>query len=125
MFFGALGWPAALAFSDGKTVAASLDRNGLRPARYKITTDGIFSLGSEVGTCYLPDDKIERRVVSAPGEMIVVDTEKGEVIFNEDIKEQLASQQPYGDWLREHQIPFNEVCRSSTLSFQRIRRMIH
>jgi glutamate synthase (NADPH/NADH) large chain/glutamate synthase (ferredoxin) len=52
--------PAALAFSDGKTVAASLDRNGLRPARYKITTDGIFSLGSEVGTCYLPDDMIEK-----------------------------------------------------------------
>ncbi|MCG8602279.1 MAG: glutamate synthase large subunit [Verrucomicrobiales bacterium] len=101
--------PAALAFSDGMTVAASLDRNGLRPARYKITTDGIFSLGSEVGTCYLPDDMIEKKGRLAPGEMIVVDTVKGEVIFNDDVKEQLAAQQPYGEWLREHQIPFKEV----------------
>ncbi|MEX2581132.1 MAG: glutamate synthase large subunit [Verrucomicrobiales bacterium] len=101
--------PAALAFSDGKTVAASLDRNGLRPARYKITTDGIFSLGSEVGTCFLPDDKIEKKGRLAPGEMIVVDTEKGEVVFNEEIKASLAKQQPYGKWLKEHQIPFSKV----------------
>lgn len=101
--------PAALAFSDGATVAASLDRNGLRPARYKITTDGIFSLGSEVGTCYLPDDMIEKKGRLAPGEMIVVDTEKGEVVFNEEIKQRLASAQPYGEWLREHQTKFGDV----------------
>ena len=101
--------PAALAFSDGKTVAASLDRNGLRPARYKITTDGIFSLGSEVGTCFLPDDKIEKKGRLAPGEMIVVDMEKGEVIFDEEIKEHLAAQQPYGKWLQENQIRFSEL----------------
>ncbi|NRB74015.1 MAG: glutamate synthase large subunit [Verrucomicrobiales bacterium] len=101
--------PAALAFTDGHTVAASLDRNGLRPARYKITTDGIFSLGSEVGTCYLPDDKILKKGRLAPGEMIVVDTKKGEVIFNDDIKAQLASQQPYGEWLRENQTPFSDI----------------
>ena len=101
--------PAALAFSDGRTVAASLDRNGLRPARYKITTDGIFSLASEVGTCFLPDDMIEKKGRLAPGEMIVVDTEKGEVVFNDDIKMRLASQQPYGEWLEEHRIRFREV----------------
>ena len=100
--------PAALAFSDGKTVAASLDRNGLRPARYKITSDGIFSLGSEVGTCYLPDDMIEKKGRLAPGEMIVVDTEAGEVIFDQDIKQRLATQQPYGEWLKENQLPFAE-----------------
>ncbi len=105
--------PAALAFSDGKTVAASLDRNGLRPARYKITTDGIFSLGSEVGNCFLPDDKIEKKGRLAPGEMIVVDTEKGEVIFNDEIKAQLAGQQPYGDWLKENQTQFSEVADSA------------
>jgi len=101
--------PAALAFSDGKTVAAALDRNGLRPSRYKITTDGIFSLGSEVGTCYLPDDKIEAKGRLAPGEMIVVDTEKGEVIFNKDIQQRLATQQPYGQWLEDHRIPFSQL----------------
>ncbi|MAS95947.1 MAG: glutamate synthase large subunit [Verrucomicrobiales bacterium] len=101
--------PAALAFSDGKTVAASLDRNGLRPARYKITTDGIFSLGSEVGTCFLPDTEIEKKGRLAPGEMIVVDTVKGEVVFNEQIKQRLAEQQPYGKWLKEHQVRFSDV----------------
>ena len=101
--------PAALAFSDGRTVAACLDRNGLRPARYKITTDGIFSLGSEVGTCYLPDDKIAKKGRLAPGEMIVIDTVKGEVIFNQEIKEHLAAQQPYGKWLRENQIQLSDI----------------
>ncbi|MDF1825881.1 MAG: glutamate synthase large subunit [Verrucomicrobiales bacterium] len=101
--------PAALAFSDGMTVAASLDRNGLRPARYKITSDGIFALGSEVGTCFLADDMVEKKGRLAPGEMIVVDTVKGEVIFNDDIKAQLASKQPYGDWLDEHQTPFSKI----------------
>lgn len=105
--------PAALAFSDGKTVAASLDRNGLRPARYKITTDGIFSLGSEVGTCYIPDDEIEKKGRLAPGEMIVIDTVKGEVIFNDEIKQSLATQQPYGKWLKEHQTQFKTVVDST------------
>ncbi|MEM9016629.1 MAG: glutamate synthase large subunit, partial [Verrucomicrobiota bacterium] len=85
---------------------------GLRPARYKITTDGIFSLGSEVGTCYLPDDKIEKKGRLAPGEMIVVDTEAGEVVFNEEIKQRLATQQPYGEWLRENQTRFTDVVAS-------------
>ncbi|MEM1441343.1 MAG: glutamate synthase large subunit, partial [Verrucomicrobiota bacterium] len=101
--------PAGLAYTDGLTVAASLDRNGLRPARYKITSDGIFALGSEVGTCYLDDETVEKKGRLAPGEMIVVDTVKGEVIFNDDIKSRLAKQQPYGEWLREHQTPFSEV----------------
>ncbi|MDF1811955.1 MAG: glutamate synthase large subunit [Verrucomicrobiales bacterium] len=101
--------PAALAFSDGKTVAACLDRNGLRPARYKITTDGIFSLGSEVGTCYLPDDKIEKKGRLAPGEMIVVDTETGKVKFNDEIKKELASSKPYGEWLRDNRVEFDSV----------------
>ncbi len=101
--------PAALAYSDGMTVAASLDRNGLRPARYKITSDGIFALGSEVGTCYLADDMVERKGRLAPGEMIVVDTVKGEVVFNTEIKSRLAAQQPYGEWLKEHQTPFSKI----------------
>jgi len=107
--------PAALAFSDGRTVAACLDRNGLRPARYKITTDGIFSLGSEAGTCYLPDDMIEKKGRLGPGEMIVIDTIKGEVIFNERIKEQLAAQQPYGKWLRENQIQLSDIVSAKPL----------
>ena len=101
--------PAALAISDGKTVAACLDRNGLRPARYKITTDGIFSLGSEVGTCELPDDQIKTKGRLAPGEMIVVETGSGKVIFDEEIKRQLAGQRDYGTWLRENRVEFSQI----------------
>ncbi len=100
--------PAALAFSDGKTVAASLDRNGLRPARYKITNDGIFSLGSEVGTCFLDDETVIKKGRLAPGEMIVVETETGEVISNTEIKNRLAAQQPYGKWLEDNRVKMDE-----------------
>jgi len=100
--------PAALAYTDGITVAASLDRNGLRPARYKITTDGIFALGSEVGTCFLDDETVVRKGRLAPGEMIVVDTAAGEVVFDTEIKQRLATQAPYGEWLRENQVRFTD-----------------
>ena len=100
--------PAALAFTDGRTVAASLDRNGLRPARFKITEDGIFSLASEVGTCYLPDSTVVRKGRLGPGQMIVVDTETGEVFGDSDIKGQLASLQPYSQWLSDNRIEFND-----------------
>ncbi|NNE90561.1 MAG: glutamate synthase large subunit [Verrucomicrobiales bacterium] len=100
--------PAAVAFTNGKTVAATLDRNGLRPARYKITNDGIFSLGSEVGTCELPDETVIKKGRLAPGEMIVVEMEAGKVISNTDIKNQLAAQQPYGQWLKDNRIELNK-----------------
>ena len=100
--------PAALAFTDGVTVAASLDRNGLRPARYKITDAGIFSLGSEAGTCYLADETVIEKGRLGPGQMIVVDTEAGEVIRDPEIKKRLADQNPYGQWLEENRIRFND-----------------
>ncbi|MBL9153923.1 MAG: glutamate synthase large subunit [Verrucomicrobiales bacterium] len=100
--------PAALAFTDGKTVAACLDRNGLRPARYKVTDDGIFSLGSEVGTCHLPDETVVEKGRLGPGEMIVVDTDRGELLRDREIKQRLADQQPYGQWLAENRISFND-----------------
>ena len=96
--------PAALVFTDGRTVAASLDRNGLRPARFKLTEDGIFSLGSEVGTTELDDAKVIRKGRLAPGEMISVDTESGTVSENKAIKERLASRRPYGDWLKQNRV---------------------
>ncbi|MEM9481906.1 MAG: glutamate synthase large subunit, partial [Verrucomicrobiota bacterium] len=100
--------PAAVAFTDGKKVAACLDRNGLRPLRYKITTDGIFTAGSEVGLVDLPDDTVIKKGRLGPGQMICIDTEKGEVIRNRDIRKRLASEHPYGDWLAEHLIQFND-----------------
>ena len=91
--------PAALVFTDGKKVAASLDRNGLRPARYKLTSDGILTVGSEVGVIDLDDSKIKEKGRLAPGEMICLDTETGEVLHNNEIKQRLAAQQPYAEWL--------------------------
>ncbi len=92
--------PASLAFSDGLTVAASLDRNGLRPMRFKLTEDGIFSVGSEVGVIELDDAKVIRKGRLAPGEMVSVNTVGGKVTFNDEIKETLAARQPYGEWLK-------------------------
>jgi glutamate synthase domain-containing protein 2/glutamate synthase domain-containing protein 1/glutamate synthase domain-containing protein 3 len=92
--------PAALVFTDGRSVAASLDRNGLRPSRWKLTEDGIFALGSEVGIIHLPDSKVIRKGRLAPGEILEVDTLKGRVRFNDEIKAELAARRPYGEWLK-------------------------
>ncbi|MEM9446530.1 MAG: glutamate synthase large subunit [Verrucomicrobiota bacterium] len=91
--------PAALAVTDGRYVAATLDRNGLRPARYKITQDGMFLLGSEVGVGEMPNEIIIEKGRLAPGEMIAVDTKEGKLLYNNDIKKLLASETPYGEWL--------------------------
>ncbi len=98
--------PAALVFTDGKSVCASLDRNGLRPARFKLTTDGIFTVGSEVGLCELPDDTIVQKGRLAPGEMLSVDTLAGKVRYNTELKKDLASKQPYQKWLKENRVEF-------------------
>ncbi len=92
--------PAALVFSDGRTIAASLDRNGLRPSRFKLTDDGIFALGSEVGIIYIDPAKVVKKGRLAPGEMLAIDVVKGTISFNDEIKAGLAARQPYGEWLQ-------------------------
>jgi glutamate synthase domain-containing protein 2/glutamate synthase domain-containing protein 1/glutamate synthase domain-containing protein 3 len=94
--------PAALVFSDGRTVGAALDRNGLRPARYKITDDGFFSLCSEVGVLQIDDGKVIEKGRLGPGEMIAIDTVTGKLLKNDEIKAACASRQPYGQWLRDN-----------------------
>ncbi|MGV3534016.1 MAG: glutamate synthase large subunit, partial [Chthoniobacteraceae bacterium] len=105
--------PAALVFTDGITVAASLDRNGLRPARYKLTDDGIFSLGSEVGTIEFDDAHVVEKGRLGPGEMIAIDTAKGLLMRDEEIKRDLAKQRPYTEWLKTHLVRLNEVAKSN------------
>src|SRR5581483_8655545 len=92
--------PAALAFSDGVLVGATLDRNGLRPARYTVTTDGLCIMASEVGVVDLPAEAIVEKGRLGPGQMIAVDTEQGQLLRNDEIKRRVAAQQPYGEWLR-------------------------
>jgi len=101
--------PAALCFTDGLTVGACLDRNGLRPSRYKLTDDGIFSIGSEVGTIPFDDAHIVEKGRLAPGEMIAVDTVAGKLLRDDEIKSALAARRPYGAWLKDNLIRLGEL----------------
>ncbi|MDQ3703361.1 MAG: glutamate synthase subunit alpha, partial [Chloroflexota bacterium] len=92
--------PAALAFSDGRFVSAALDRNGLRPARYKVTRDGLVVMASEVGVVEIDDADVVEKGRLGPGEMIAVDTETGRLLYNAEIKREVAARRPYGEWLK-------------------------
>ncbi|WP_425590764.1 glutamate synthase large subunit [Cyanobacterium sp. DS4] len=96
--------PALLAFSEGKTVGACLDRNGLRPARYAITKDGYVVVGSETGVVDLDESEIIEKGKLGPGQMIVVDLEHNKILKNWEIKQEIASQKPYGQWLKEYRL---------------------
>ncbi|GAB4151426.1 MAG: glutamate synthase-related protein [Cyanobacteria bacterium J069] len=94
--------PALLVFSDGKKVGASLDRNGLRPARYAITRDGYIVVASEAGVVDLPEAEIVEKGRLGPGQAIAVDLQSQEIIKNWDIKQRVAKAQPYGEWLKQN-----------------------
>ena len=94
--------PALLVFSDGKTVGATLDRNGLRPARYTITKEGYVVVGSETGVVDLPDDEVVEKGRLGPGQTIVVDLQTKEILCNWDVKQRVAKANPYGEWVKEH-----------------------
>ena len=101
--------PAALAFTDGRYAAACLDRNGLRPARYKLNSEGIFHLGSEVGLIPMDDAKVIQKGRLAPGEMIAVDTVGQKVLYDRDIKQELASRHPFRKWINEKLIRLSSL----------------
>ena len=94
--------PALLVFSDGKQVGATLDRNGLRPARYCITKDGMVIVASEAGVVDIPETDIIEKGRLGPGQMIAVDLESHEILKNWQIKQRIAKQHPYGEWLQEN-----------------------
>ena len=91
--------PAAILFSDGDCVGAVLDRNGLRPSRYYITSDGRLILSSEVGVLDLPAEQVVQKSRLEPGKMLLVDTLAGRVVGDAELKEKYAARQPYGEWL--------------------------
>lgn len=101
--------PASILFSDGDIMGAVLDRNGLRPSRYYITSDDQLILSSEVGVLDIPADKIVKKDRLRPGKMLLVDTVKGIVVDDEDLKESYASKQPYGEWLDSNLINLKEL----------------
>ncbi|MBD2202943.1 glutamate synthase large subunit [Calothrix sp. FACHB-1219] len=94
--------PALLVFSDGQKVGATLDRNGLRPARYVITKDDYIVVASEAGVVDLPEANIVEKGRLGPGQMIAVDLTTNEVLKNWEIKQRIAKQHPYGEWLQQH-----------------------
>jgi glutamate synthase (ferredoxin) len=94
--------PALLVFSDGKKVGATLDRNGLRPARYVITRDGYMVVSSEAGVVDLPIADIIEKGRLGPGQMIAFDLESHQLLKNWDLKQQIANSHPYGEWLRQY-----------------------
>ncbi|MCO6449359.1 MAG: glutamate synthase large subunit [Caldilineales bacterium] len=91
--------PAALVFTDGQVAGASLDRNGLRPTRYQRTKDGLLICGSETGIIPLPANQIIRRGKLGPGQMLLVDTQRGRLLLNDEIKGEVCQRQEYGSWL--------------------------
>jgi glutamate synthase (NADPH/NADH) large chain len=101
--------PAAVAFSDGRQIGATLDRNGLRPARYLITEDDTVVMASEMGVLDIPEEKIVKKWRLQPGKMFLIDLEQGRIIDDEELKEQLASAKPYQQWLDKTQIKLEDV----------------
>ena len=101
--------PAAIAFTDGRQIGATLDRNGLRPARFCVTDDDRVIMASESGALPLAEKNIIRKWRLQPGRMLLIDLEEGRIVEDEEIKSRLAAEQPYGDWLRETQFKLEEL----------------
>ena len=121
--------PASIAFTDGRKIGAHLDRNGLRPARYVLTEDGILVLGSEVGMVDLSGRRVLKKGRLGPGDTLVVDLSTGEVKETDQILKELSSQKPYGDWLRKHLLRLSEIIKDYTLpeygeDQERIRKLV-
>src|SRR5580700_1067927 len=101
--------PAAVAFTDGKWIGATLDRNGLRPARYLVTNDNQLILASETGVLPIAPENVRYKGRLQPGKMLLVDLERGRIVPDEEIKHELASRQPYGEWLKKNQITLDAL----------------
>jgi glutamate synthase (NADPH/NADH) large chain len=106
--------PAAVAFTDGRQIGATLDRNGLRPARYLITDDGLVVMASEMGVLEIPEEKIQRKWRLQPGKMFLIDMEQGRIIDDQELKDKIAGANPYQKWLDQTQIDLNNLPRAIT-----------
>jgi glutamate synthase (NADPH/NADH) large chain len=101
--------PASIAFTDGTVIGAVLDRNGLRPSRYYVTTDDLVIMASEVGVLDIPPENVRVKERLHPGRIFLVDTAQGRIIDDDEIKARLAAEHPYGDWLREHLVSLADL----------------
>jgi glutamate synthase (NADPH) large chain len=101
--------PASIGFTDGKSIGALLDRNGLRPSRYWVTRDGLVIMGSEAGVLDVPPEDVVRKGRLEPGKMFLVNLEEGRIVDDEELKHAIASAKPYGQWLEEYMVPLAEL----------------
>src|SRR6476661_9844111 len=101
--------PASMTFTDGTVIGAVLDRNGLRPSRYCVTRDGMLVMASEAGVLDLPPEDIVLKERIQPGRLLLVDTARGRIIPDEEIKRELAAEHPYADWLAENLVDIDEL----------------
>src|SRR6202030_2851037 len=101
--------PAAVAFTDGKWLGATLDRNGLRPARYIVTTSNEVILASESRVLPIKPEEVQYKGRLQPGRMLLVNLEEHRIVPDEEIKHLLASHQPYGEWLKENQLTLEQL----------------
>jgi glutamate synthase (ferredoxin) len=101
--------PASIAFTDGIRVGATLDRNGLRPARYWITADGRVVMASEAGVLDIPPDRVVAKGRLKPGRMFLVDTAEGRIVSDDELKRRVSTEHPYGEWVREWLVKLTEL----------------
>ncbi|WP_395613162.1 glutamate synthase large subunit [Allosphingosinicella sp.] len=101
--------PAAIAFTDGRQIGATLDRNGLRPARFCVTDDDLVVMASESGVLPIPEEKIVRKWRLQPGKMLLIDLEEGRIVEDEEVKATLAEAEPYGEWLAQTQFDLADL----------------
>jgi glutamate synthase (NADPH/NADH) large chain len=101
--------PASISFTDGKIIGATLDRNGLRPSKYCVTTDDRVIMASETGVLPVDPATIKEKGRLQPGKMFVVDMEQGKIISDEELKKQICSQKPYSEWLNKYKIRLEEL----------------
>src|ERR1017187_1934719 len=101
--------PAAIAFTDGRVIGATLDRNGLRPARYLVTEDGLVVMASEAGVLDIPEERIVKKWRLDPGRLLLVDTSAGRILDDAAVKSALSAEQPYREWIREGTVHLDEL----------------
>ncbi|RYG14235.1 MAG: glutamate synthase subunit alpha [Burkholderiales bacterium] len=113
--------PASIVFTDGRQIGATLDRNGLRPARYCVTDDGFVIMGSEAGVLPVPENKIVRKWRLQPGKMFLIDFEQGRMIDDEELKANLANSKPYKQWIENLRIKLDDVEGAGTAAASEVK----
>src|SRR4029450_8723502 len=101
--------PAAVAFTDGRLVGATLDRHGLRPGRWVETRDGYVVMASETGVLPIPEELVVRKGRLQPGKLFLVDLERGRLVEDDEIKHRVAGQRPYREWFERRSVHFDDL----------------